>query len=574
MRSSDACHIGVLLDHCGGDLSEFFDDGMIDFVSSLPGVTTCEHDDNLAVPERLKKAMERIKTSQADRVVIVGGSPRRYERSFHRSIENGDLNPYLFRVANIREGAAWIGWDKQGTREKAMAIVARAVRAATAIKPVGQETAGIPRKAIVIGAGIVGMRTALALAEVGVKVALLTRAKDIGGKALQLTHFYDGPDDAAPWHVKQIEQVRKHSNIEIKTSVELRSCTGCLGDYRVAVQNHTGSKETVEGAVVIVATGYDVLPNSERKTDNDRFVSPSQLESLLQNGGRLEFEKVKEPIETVTIVFDLVNETIKIDGVNAIKNAILLRETYGCTVYVVCRDVKVALDGMEAQYRKAREIGVRFIKYDKPPRFSAADGGVHIDVEEVSTLMRGDRIGLSILSDLVVLSEGFGPSKGNESVARALGIPFFHEGYLMEDNPQFLHVRANARGIFIAGGCRYPQTLDEALVEAEAAASAVSGLLLQGVYSYDLAVAEVEGERCSACMTCFRVCPHSAIRMENYARRNIYTVRGYKRNFKWGAARVEPRQCYGCGICVSSCPTKAIELKHQIDAEISLQMEG
>jgi heterodisulfide reductase subunit A len=195
-----------------------------------------------------------------------------------------------------------------------------------------------------------------------------------------------------------------------------------------------------------------------------------------------------------------------------------------------------------------------------------------VEVKEVSTQMMGGEYSLSILSDLVVLSQKFVPSKDNEMLATILGIPLSQEGYLMADNPQFTQMRANRRGVFVAGGCRYPQTVDEALVEAEAAASGVAQLLSQGVYEFDLAVAEIDPAKCAVCLTCPRVCPHSAIVVEQYAEGNIYTTGGYEKDFKWRAARVLPPQCYGCGICVSSCPTKAITLKHQTDAEISLQM--
>jgi heterodisulfide reductase subunit A len=186
--------------------------------------------------------------------------------------------------------------------------------------------------------------------------------------------------------------------------------------------------------------------------------------------------------------------------------------------------------------------------------------------------MMGEEYTVSILSDLVVMSEQFVPSRDNEMLAHLLDIPLPQEGYLMDDNPQFTQVRANRRGVFLAGGCRYPQPLDEALVEAEAAASGVTEILSRGLYEYDLAIAEIDPGKCAVCLTCFRVCPHSAIVVEPYAEKNIYSTGGYEGDFKWRAARVLPTQCYGCGICVSSCPTKAITLRHSTDAEISLQL--
>jgi heterodisulfide reductase subunit A len=293
---------------------------------------------------------------------------------------------------------------------------------------------------------------------------------------------------------------------------------------------------------------------------------------MLRSAGKSLKDEKGEPVRTVTFLLDLVNETIKIDSANAVKNAMLLRGNHDSTVYVVCRDVKVSLDGMEKLYRQAREMGVMFIKYDDTPRFSLVNGQVNVEVKEVSTTMRGDEYSLSILSDLVVVSEKFGPPKDSEMLGKILGIPLAQEGYLMDDNPQFTQIRANRRGVFVAGGCRYPQPLDEALVEAEAAASGVTQLLSQGVYEFDLTVAEIDPVKCAVCLTCPRVCPHSAIVVEQYAEKNIYVTGGYGKDFKWRAARVLPPQCYGCGICVSSCPTKAITLKHLTDAEISLQM--
>jgi len=524
MRSSDDCRVAVLVDHCEGTPSHLLDEEMMRYISDLPGVVSCDQGENLSSPGRLEMVASRLKEGKADRAVIVGGSPRAYERSFRCLGATTGLNPYMFLVANIREQVAWIIHDTERAREKTKAIVAKTVGQAQFISPIEREKVEVPKSAVVIGGGIVGIRAAQMLADANIRVTLLTRAREIGGKAIQLTHFYDRPDDVSAWFLKQVEGVKK------------------------------------------------VVPNTEGIFGHRCFISPPQMETMLRSAGKsLKDEKGKR-VRTVTFLLDLVNETIKIDSANAVKNAMLLKKDHDCLVYVVCRDVKVSLDGMEKLYREAREMGVMFIKYDETPRFSLVNGQVNVEVKEVSTTMRGDEYSLSILSDLVVVSEKFGPPKDSEKLAVILGIPLAREGYLMEDNPQFTQMRANRRGIFVAGGCRYPQPLDEALVEAEAAASGATQLLSRGVYEFDLAVAEIDPVKCAVCLTCPRVCPHSAIVVEQYAEKNIYVTGGYGKDFKWRAARVLPPQCYGCGICVSSCPTKAITLKHQTDAEISLQM--
>jgi heterodisulfide reductase subunit A-like polyferredoxin len=574
MRSSDDCRIAVFLDHCEGVVSHLLDGEMMQYISGLPQVVSCDQDENLSSPERLEMLTGKLKEGQADRGVIVGGSPKAYEESFRRLSVVTGLNPYMFLVANVREQVAWVIHDREKAREKARAIIATKIKEASLLNPIGREKIEIPKKAIVIGGGIVGVKAALALADANIGVTLLSRAKDIGGKAIQLAHFYDRPDDASSWFGKQVERVKEHPRIDVRTSVELRGLEGFLGDYRITIRGPLGKREVVGGSAVLLAWGYDIVPNTEGIFGHRCFISPPGMEAMLRDGERSLVNEKGEPIKTVTFILDLVNETIKIDSANAIKNGLLLKSHHDCTVYVVCRDIKVSLDGMERQYRKAREMGVMFIKYDDPPRFSLVNGQINVEVKEVSTRVMGEEYTVSIPSDLVVLSEKFVPSKDNEMLAAMLDIPLLQGGHLMDDNPQFTQVRANRRGVFLAGGCRFPQTLDEALVEAEAAASGVTQLLSQGVYEYDLAVAEIDPAKCACCLTCPRVCPHSAIVVEQYAPKNIYVTAGYDGDFTWRAARVLATQCYGCGICVSSCPTKAISLKHLTDAEILLQMEA
>jgi heterodisulfide reductase subunit A-like polyferredoxin len=572
MRSLDDGRIAVLVDQCAGDLSFLLDEEMITYISGLPGVVSCEQGEDLSSPERFQALARRSLEGQADRAVIVGRSPKQYEKSFRRIGGAGDLNPYMFLVANIREQVAWTIHDRDKAREKTKTIVAKTIERASFLRPVERGRVEMPRSAVVIGGGIVGVRAALMLAHAHIPVTLLTRAKEIGGKAIQLTHFYDRSDEVSPWFGRQLEEVTKHPDIDVKTSVEPKGFEGSLGDYRVTIEDARGSREVVRGSAVILATGFEVVANTEGIFGHRRFISPPHMEAMLGDGGDLPRGEGGEPIKTVTFVLDVVNESTKIDSANAVKNAMILRRDYDCMVYVVCRDVKVSLDGMERQYRRAREMGAIFIKYDEPPRFSLLNGQVNVEVKEVSTKIGGDEYSLSIPSDLVVLSEKFVPSGDNEMLASIFGVPLPQDGYLMDDNPQFSRMRANRRGVFLAGGCRYPQPLDEALVEAEAAASGVTELLSGGGYEYDLAVAEIDPKKCAACLTCPRVCPHSAIVVEQYAERNVYVTGGYGEDFEWRAARVLPAQCYGCGICVSSCPTKAITLKHQSDEEISRQM--
>jgi len=295
----------------------------------------------------------------------------------------------------------------------------------------------------------------------------------------------------------------------------------------------------------------------------ETLLAENEIPSLLRNGKR---------VESVAFLLGEVNGDVKIDSINAVKQSLLLQEAFQCQTVILCKDLKVSSDGMERLYRRARERGALFIKFEEPPKLSIVNGQIQVDVKDTSAIRKEDEWPLSILSDLIVLSDALIPNPETENLCRILGLHRGNRGFFMEDNPQLLRVRSNRRGIFVAGGCRFPQEVSETLNEAGATAQEVIALLSGGIYPYDLSVAEVDPEKCAVCLTCPRLCPHSAITVEKYAEKNIYITPGIGEGVKWGAARVDPVACYGCGICVGECPAKAITLRHQPDELIYAQM--
>jgi heterodisulfide reductase subunit A-like polyferredoxin len=298
-------------------------------------------------------------------------------------------------------------------------------------------------------------------------------------------------------------------------------------------------------------------------SEMEKLLSETKSPNLLWDGKK---------VEMVTFLLDGVNEDIKVDSINAIKQGLLLQETLQCQVAILCKDVKVAADGMERLYRKAREKGVLFFKYEELPRLSMVNGQIQVDVKDTAAIQKTEQWPVSILSDLIVISEAFIPAPETEHLCSVLKLHLGNRGFLMEDNPQLLRVRSNRRGIFVAGACRFPQEVSESLIEARAVVQEVMALLSKGTYPYDLAVAEVDPKKCAVCYTCPRLCPHSAITVEKYAEGNVYKTVGIEEGMKWGAAKVDPVACYGCGICVAECPAKAITLHHLTDEGIYAQM--
>ena len=78
-------------------------------------------------------------------------------------------------------------------------------------------------------------------------------------------------------------------------------------------------------------------------------------------------------------------------------------------------------------------------------------------------------------------------------------------------------------------------------------------------------MAVVEPEKCTACLTCVRVCPYN-VPVVNPA---LVGAGGIT-----GAARIEVAACQGCGICAAECPAGAIQLMHYRDEQVMAEEEA
>ena len=92
---------------------------------------------------------------------------------------------------------------------------------------------------VIIGAGIAGMRAALDLAEMGVKVYMVERQPSIGGHMSQLDKTFPTLDCSmciqGPWMV----DCSRHPNIEILAYSEVEEVSGKRGDFTVKVLKKT-----------------------------------------------------------------------------------------------------------------------------------------------------------------------------------------------------------------------------------------------------------------------------------------------------------------------------------------------
>jgi heterodisulfide reductase subunit A-like polyferredoxin len=224
-------------------------------------------------------------------------------------------------------------------------------------------------------------------------------------------------------------------------------------------------------------------------------------------------------------------------------------------ITIIYRDIRT-YGFKERLYTEARRMGVRFVHYDfgRKPQVTCADDGISIQVWE-------EILGTEMLlrPDLLVLSTPVVPSPGAHELCSRLKVQQDMDGFFMEAHVKLRPVDFSSDGFFMAGMASYPKLLDEAIVEAQAAAARAATLLAQDTISSGGRVAVVDESLCVGCLTCVRTCPYSAPQMVAN-RTGVGDI--------LGAVQIEAAVCHGCGSCAAACPAKAIELMHYTDAQM------
>jgi heterodisulfide reductase subunit A len=97
------------------------------------------------------------------------------------------------------------------------------------------------RAALVIGAGIAGIQTALDMANAGIKVYLVEREPSVGGHMSQLDKTFPTLDCSACILTPRMVEVARHPNIELLTYSEVESVEGSAGRFRARIRKKARS---------------------------------------------------------------------------------------------------------------------------------------------------------------------------------------------------------------------------------------------------------------------------------------------------------------------------------------------
>ncbi|NIV35378.1 MAG: FAD-dependent oxidoreductase, partial [Anaerolineae bacterium] len=188
--------IGVFACYCHPTIDQVIDvDAVLTAADKLPGVV---HSAALAygcLPGGPEAIREAIREHDLNRVVIGACTPRTHLALFHHTIQQEGLNPQLLEFVSLRDNCAWVhADDPQGATRRAKEEMRIGIARSRYLQPFQRESREFNRSALVIGGGLAGMTSALAIADEGYNVFLIEKNSELGGNLRSLYQTAEGPN--------------------------------------------------------------------------------------------------------------------------------------------------------------------------------------------------------------------------------------------------------------------------------------------------------------------------------------------------------------------------------------------
>ncbi len=539
--------IGVFICHCGINIGGYVDVPEVTrYAKTLPNVVMSDRNLYTCSADTQGIIKEKIEEFHLNRVIVASCTPRTHEPLFQETIREAGLNRYLFQMANIRDQCSWVHMKQpEEATQKAKDLVRMAVNKARRIAPIDRIKLGVTKKAMVIGGGISGMVAALNLANQEIETHLVEKETELGGFAKHIYHTLEGGDVQA--YLKDlIDQVKSNKFIHVYTNAEIESLDGYIGNFKTSVM-HGSKKERAEfdHGVVIVATGAnEYKPKEFLYGQNKNVILQSEFEEMLNTDSVIKNKKSVVMIQCVGSRNDEHPYCSKMCCAEAIKNALLVKKLNPSTeVTILFRDIRT-YGFKEIYYRKAREEGVIFLRYDEnnPPEIITEDSSLNV---KVTTTKAGN---LSIPADLLVLSAGIVASyEENEELAKMLKVPLNDDNFYLEAHVKLRPVDFATEGIFVAGLAHCPKTIEDSISQANAAVSRACTILSKEEIEAEGKTAVIDMARCIGCGMCVENCAYNAIELIEDRRFGL-------------VASINQALCKGCGACSGNCRCSAIDI--------------
>jgi heterodisulfide reductase subunit A len=333
------------------------------------------------------------------------------------------------------------------------------------------------KKVLIVGGGAAGLSAAVDLARLGVQVELLEKSSSLGGHAGQLTcKASDACVKCGACVIdEKIQQASLHPGIDVVLDCEVKGVE--KADAFSLSFSTGGTAETTAAAdAIILATGFDPFSPEGKPYGYGLF------DNVVTN---LELEKSLRQDNVISRPSDQ-----SVPAAVAFIQCVGSRDTslnhQWCSE--VCCPSSLRLASLIRSKHPETQISVFYIDLQNCGKdFQTFDPLIDAEMKMIRTLPADifktgeDRLKVSFfdpiaqkgredLFDMVVLSVGITPARGNGSLSRLMNIDLADSGFIATPKNNAM---TSEKGIFAAGTARGPMSIADSIADAGQAAAEV-----------------------------------------------------------------------------------------------------
>ena len=529
----DHPRIGVFVCHCGQNIGKYVDvNRVVEYAKTLSDVVYAEGSLFTCSETGQKAIKEKIRELDLNRVVVAACSPKTHENTFQEALVEAGLNPYMLEMANIRNQCSWVHSDcKEEATRKSEDLVRMAVSKARILNPLYEREVDVNQSTVVIGGGFTGMASALEVSRNGFDVYLVEREGGLGGKS-----FVTDPEFRDIARTLE-EKVRSDDRIKVFLSSEIKHVSGFVGDFEITIDTPQGERKLNPGTVII-ATGYDFSDPSEDGTIlDDSVITEAQLVEMMD---RDEISKKRYAFLLCSGVRNKEHpECSRVCCLSALRQIRRLQDMRpDADISVLYQDIR-AYGFYEDLYREVSDRGARFIRYSGDRRPEIDNDNKSVKVYDVTSSRE-----IIVDFDYCIMERGAVPARGTNDLRKLFKASAAPTGFYAEAHLKLAPLDTALDGVYIAGACQYPKTVEESLSQAVSAAGRASIVMGSGKYKVQPTTASIDAAKCVACGLCEKLCPYKALTMSADGKH----------------MEVIEVSCKGCGTCSAFCPSNAISM--------------
>lgn len=337
---------------------------------------------------------------------------------------------------------------------------------------------------VIIGGGIAGIETASVLTDAGHWVTVIEKDTRVGGKLNNWSYLFPDFTPAEKIAESLLEKCRE-KDFSILPDTEVKAIIRNQDKFNI----HTSGNQNLEADAIVLATGYELF-DARRKEEYgykiyDHVVTSADLEQLLRPGESLTVAAGKNPkrIAFVHCVGSRDEKTgnhycSKVCCITGVKQAIELKKRLpGAEIFCFYMDLRMYGKRFEELYREAQEkYDIQFIRGRLSEASEKIDKSLLIKAEDT---LSGRPLKMNV--DLLVLLVGMEAGKGTASAAFSCGVNCEESGFLKSMDSLLRSNISQQEGIFLAGSCTAPMSLNDTLLHARSAAIEVNNYLKKSI---------------------------------------------------------------------------------------------